>query len=124
MSQFKIVLACSSYCFRKRVPARVLVILLFRFCSLCDISCFCAVAALSSHNHYYSILPKSRVLLCVFCGQKDSVQRIFVKKGFLFTVGSVCRVKQFTTGSTNCHLCGKFFADEEEVETVVRKAAP
>jgi hypothetical protein len=33
-----------------------------------------------------------------FCGQNDSVQRIFVKKCFLFTVGSVCRVKRFTTG--------------------------
>jgi hypothetical protein len=33
-----------------------------------------------------------------FCGQKDSMQRIFIKKCFLFTVGSVCRVKRFTTG--------------------------
>jgi hypothetical protein len=29
------------------------------------------------------------------------VQRIFIKKCFLFTVGSVCRVKRFTTGSRN-----------------------
>jgi hypothetical protein len=35
------------------------------------------------------------------CGHKDSMQRIFVKKYFLFTVGSVCRVKRFTTGSRN-----------------------
>jgi hypothetical protein len=33
-----------------------------------------------------------------FCGQKDSVQRIFIKKCFLFTVGSVCHVKRFTAG--------------------------
>jgi hypothetical protein len=39
-----------------------------------------------------------RFLLCVFCGQKDSMQRIFIKKCFLFTVGRVCRVKRFTTG--------------------------
>jgi hypothetical protein len=45
-----------------------------------------------------SVLPKSNVLLCVFCGQKDSVQRMFIKKCFLFTVGSVCRVKRFITG--------------------------
>jgi hypothetical protein len=32
------------------------------------------------------------------CVQKDSVQRILIKKCFLFTVGSVCRVKRFTTG--------------------------
>jgi hypothetical protein len=29
------------------------------------------------------------------------MQRLFVKKCFLFTVGSVCRVKQFTTGMGN-----------------------
>jgi hypothetical protein len=29
------------------------------------------------------------------------MQRIFMKKCFLFTVGSVCRVKRFTTGSRN-----------------------
>jgi hypothetical protein len=36
-----------------------------------------------------------------FCGQKDSVQSIFIKKYFLFTVGSVYRVKRFTTESRN-----------------------
>jgi hypothetical protein len=34
-------------------------------------------------------------------GKKDSMQRIFIKKRFLFTVGSVCRAKRFTTGSRN-----------------------
>jgi hypothetical protein len=42
------------------------------------------------------------------------MQRIFIKKCFLFTVGSVCRVKRFTTGC-------KRMADDEEVETDVRK---
>jgi hypothetical protein len=36
------------------------------------------------------------------------------KKVFMFTVGSVCRVKQFSLG-------GKHFGDDEEVETEVRK---
>jgi hypothetical protein len=36
-----------------------------------------------------------------FCGRKDSTQRIFIKKCFLFTVGSVCRVKRFTSESRN-----------------------
>jgi hypothetical protein len=36
-----------------------------------------------------------------FCMQKDSLQSIFIKKCFLFTVESVCRVKRFTTGSKN-----------------------
>jgi hypothetical protein len=35
----------------------------------------------------------------LFCGQKDTMQRIFINKCFLFTVGSVCRVKRSTTGS-------------------------
>jgi hypothetical protein len=29
------------------------------------------------------------------------MQRIFIKKCFLFMVGSVCRIKRFTTGSRN-----------------------
>jgi hypothetical protein len=37
----------------------------------------------------------------LFCGQKDSMQRIFIKKCLLFSVGSVCRVKRFTTGLRN-----------------------
>jgi hypothetical protein len=45
---------------------------------------------------------------------------MFIKKCFLFTVGSVCSVKLFTTVSRNCDLGGKRFADEE-VETEVRK---
>jgi hypothetical protein len=36
-----------------------------------------------------------------FCGQNDSMERIFTKKCFLFKVGRVCRVKRFTPGSRN-----------------------
>jgi hypothetical protein len=39
---------------------------------------------------------------------------IFIKKCFIFTVGSVCRVRRFPTG-------GKRFSADEEVETEVRK---
>jgi hypothetical protein len=49
------------------------------------------------------------------------MQRIFVKKFFLFTVGSICRVKRLTDGSRNCHLSGKCFVDDEEVEMEVRE---
>jgi hypothetical protein len=42
------------------------------------------------------------------------MQRIFIKKYFLFTVGSVCRVNRFTTGSID-------FLKDEEVETEVQK---
>jgi hypothetical protein len=33
-----------------------------------------------------------------FLWAKDSIQRIFIKKCFLFAVGSVCRMKRFTAG--------------------------
>jgi hypothetical protein len=42
------------------------------------------------------------------------VQNIFIEKYFLFTLGSVRRVKRFNLG-------GKRFSDDEEVETEVRK---
>jgi hypothetical protein len=43
-----------------------------------------------------------RAVFCsFFCGQKESMCRIFVKKFFKFMVGSVCRMKLFTTGSKN-----------------------
>jgi hypothetical protein len=35
----------------------------------------------------------------LFCRQKDSMQRMFIKKCFLFTVGNVCLVRRLTTGS-------------------------
>jgi hypothetical protein len=41
-------------------------------------------------------------MLCNFCGQKASIQTIFIKKCLMFTVGSVCYVKRFKTGSRNC----------------------
>jgi hypothetical protein len=52
---------------------------------------------------------KSSVLLCGFLWAKE-----LNAKCFLFTVGSICHVKRF-------HLGGKRFADDEEVETEVRK---
>jgi hypothetical protein len=47
----------------------------------------------------YAIEEQRSVMRC--CGQKDSLQRIFIKKCFLYTVGSICRLKQFTTGLKN-----------------------
>jgi hypothetical protein len=52
-----------------------------------------------------------------FCGQKDSIQRIFTMKCFLFTPGSIHLIKGFRAGSRNFHPGGKRFADDEEVET-------
>jgi hypothetical protein len=44
---------------------------------------------------------RAAFFVSIFCWQKDSIQRIFLKKLFLFMVGSVCRVKGLTTGSRN-----------------------
>jgi hypothetical protein len=59
-----------------------------------------------------SVLPKGSVLLCVFVVKRTQCKW----KCFLFTVGSVCRVKRFTAGSRNNHPDGKRFADDKEVE--------
>jgi hypothetical protein len=59
------------------------------------------------------VLPKSSILLRAYYGQEDSMQRIFIKKCFLLTVGSVCRVKRFYLG-------GKRFADDEEFFFLIR----
>jgi hypothetical protein len=42
-----------------------------------------------------NVLPKSSVLLHVSHGQKDWMQRIFIKECFLFVLGSACHVKRF-----------------------------
>jgi hypothetical protein len=46
---------------------------------------------------------------------------IFMKKCFLFMLGSVCSIKRFITGAAKNHLGGKRFGDNEEVETEVCK---
>jgi hypothetical protein len=45
---------------------------------------------------------------------EDSMQRLFIKKYFLLTLGSVCRVKRFILG-------GKIFTNDEDVETEAQK---
>jgi hypothetical protein len=70
-------------------------------------------AVFSSQNgdRAWGVYYRRAAFCCtLFCGQKGSVQR----KYFLFTVGSVCRVKRVTTGWQK-------FPDDEEVETEVRK---
>jgi hypothetical protein len=65
-------------------------------------ACACSEVRFSSLNGYHAWgLYYRRATFCCafFCAQKDSMQRIFTNKYFLFTVGSVCRVKRFTIGS-------------------------
>jgi hypothetical protein len=63
-------------------------------------ACTCSEAGCSSQNGNCSwgVYYQRAVFCCVFCGQKDSMERLFIKKCFLFMLGSVSRVKQFTTG--------------------------
>jgi hypothetical protein len=64
--------------------------------------CACSKAGFNSQNgdRYWRIIYYRKAAFCYafLCGQNYSMQNIFIKKLFLFTVGSVCRVKQFTTG--------------------------
>jgi hypothetical protein len=70
--------------------------------------------------HEECTIEEKHSVVLFFCGQKDSVQRIFIKKCFQFTVGNVCHVKQFTVGLRNCHFGGRRLADDE-VEMEVQK---
>jgi hypothetical protein len=58
--------------------------------------CACSEAGFSSQDgdRVKSVLPKSDVVLCVFCGKGLNVKD-------MFAVESVCRVKRFTAGSRN-----------------------
>jgi hypothetical protein len=61
------------------------------------------VQKLASEDKIATVLEEctteeQRSIVRFFCEQKDSMQRIFVKKYFLFMLGSVCRVKRFITG--------------------------
>jgi hypothetical protein len=55
-------------------------------------ACSCSESAFRHENGDRS------VLLRVYCGQNDSMQKIFIRECSLFTVGSVCRVKRLTAG--------------------------
>jgi hypothetical protein len=64
-------------------------------------ACSCSEDGFGSENGYrvWGVYYR-RAAFCFafFCKQKDSMQRIFITKCFMFTVGSVCYVKLFTTG--------------------------
>jgi hypothetical protein len=66
--------------------------------------CSCSEGGFSSQNgdRAWGVYYRRAGFCCAFlCGQKDSMQRIFINKFFLFTAGSVCRVKRFIAGSWN-----------------------
>jgi hypothetical protein len=57
----------------------------------------------------------------LFYGQKDSVESIFIKKSFLFTVGSICHVKWFTTGSRHMESVSLMMKRFEQVQKWLRQ---
>jgi hypothetical protein len=83
-------------------------------------ACTCSEAGFSSQNGYRArgIYYRRAAFSCAFLWSKDSMH---IKKCFLFMARSVCRLKRFTIGPKNCYLGDKCFADDEEVETEVRK---
>jgi hypothetical protein len=87
-------------------------------------ACPCSEAGFISQNgdRTWGVYYRRAAFCYAFpCEQKESMQRIFIKKCFLFTVGSVWCAQRFTSGSRNWHLCGKRFADDEEVQTELWK---
>jgi hypothetical protein len=67
-------------------------------------TCECSAAGFSSQNGdcAWGVYQWKAAFCCAFFGgEKDSMQRIFIKKCCLFMMGSVCHVKRFTTGSRN-----------------------
>jgi hypothetical protein len=63
-------------------------------------ACACSEAGFSSQNGHraWGLSYWRAAFCCTFLWVKDSMQRIFLKKWFLFTVGSVSRVKRIKTG--------------------------
>jgi hypothetical protein len=66
-------------------------------------ACACSEAHFSGPNgdRAWGMYYRRAEFFVRFCGQKHAMQRIFIKKYFLLTVRSVCRVKRFTTVSRN-----------------------
>jgi hypothetical protein len=67
-------------------------------------SCACSEAGFSSQggDRAWKFTSKEQhSLVRIFCGQKDSLQTVFIKKCFQLTVGNVCRFRRFTTESRN-----------------------
>jgi hypothetical protein len=63
-------------------------------------ACICSEARFNSQNgdHAWGLYYRRAAFDGRFLWEKDSMQKLLIKKCFLLTVGSVCRVKQFTTG--------------------------
>jgi hypothetical protein len=92
-------------------------------------TCTCSKAGFSSQNgnHAWGVYYQRVALYCAFFfwgggEQKDLVQRIFIKKCFLFMMGSVCHVKCFTTGWQTFHWWRRGWNGGVEVaETLVKR---
>jgi hypothetical protein len=67
-------------------------------------ACSCSEAGFSSQNgdRAGGVYHRGATFSCAYLlWAKNSIQRIFINKYFMFTMGSVYRVKRFTTGSRN-----------------------
>jgi hypothetical protein len=92
--------------------------------SLCSRrACACSEADFSIQNgtvlEEYATEEQRSVVR--FCGQKDSMQRIFIKKCFLFTVGNICHIKRFETRCQKFHWWRGWNGGAEVAETTVKR---
>jgi hypothetical protein len=83
----------------------------------------CSEAGFSSANGDRAWVYYRRAAFCCVrdCWQKDLLQRIVIKKYFLFTVGSVCRVKPFITWWQTFRWWTGWNGGAEVAETTVRR---
>jgi hypothetical protein len=68
-----------------------------------DKACACSDAGFSSQNGHraWGCTTEEKSSIVRFYNQEERMQSIFIKKCFLFTVESVCRLKRFATWSRN-----------------------
>jgi hypothetical protein len=88
-------------------------------------ACACSETGFSSQNgnRAWGCTPEEESsVVRFFCGQKDSMQGIFMYEYFLFMLGSVCLVKRSTTGWQTLHWWRRGWnGDEEVAETTVKR---
>jgi hypothetical protein len=64
-------------------------------------ACLCSENGFSSQNGARATKEQCSVVRFLFVGKMTLNAKDIHKENFMFTVGSVCRIKQFTTGSRN-----------------------
>jgi hypothetical protein len=86
-------------------------------------ACAWSEAGVDSQNgdRVWGVYWRREALYCaLFCRQKDSMQSIFIKKCFLFTLGSVCCIKRSRNSLMDVRKSQIMNGDAEVAETTVK----